>query len=146
MQMLRSLIFVGLFAAAGCQARPVSVVTPEHNRDVPDLAPISTVGDTSWRVSAREDLATHSSAAPAALPQPATIRRAAPAVGFASISPATVNDEPTATLLGDDEGPAVLRSQVLLDRAHFSSGLLNGKAGQNLSKAVYFFQEENGLP
>ena len=35
---------------------------------------------------------------------------------------------------------------MLLDRARFSSGVLNGKAGQNMSKAVYFFQEENGLP
>ncbi|HEX4681297.1 MAG TPA: L,D-transpeptidase [Gemmatimonadaceae bacterium] len=65
--------------------------------------------------------------------------------GFAAISPEAVNVDPSADDFSDDEGPAVLRAQVLLDRAHFSSGVLNGKAGQNTSKAILFFQEENGL-
>jgi lipoprotein-anchoring transpeptidase ErfK/SrfK len=62
------------------------------------------------------------------------------------ISPETVNEEPSAALLAADEGPAVLHAQILLDRAHFSSGVLNGKAGDNTAKAVRFFQQENGLP
>lgn len=142
--------FIALAAAAACRTRPVSVVVPEVDRDAADLAPISRVGDTTWRISASEDLREHAhgvQSAPvpiAALTKAPVVRR--DPVGFAAISPETVNREPSPDLLDDDEGPAVLRAQVLLDRAHFSSGVLNGKAGQNTAKAVLFFQEENGLP
>jgi lipoprotein-anchoring transpeptidase ErfK/SrfK len=66
--------------------------------------------------------------------------------GFGAISPETVNADPTPDDLAADDGPAVLRAQVLLDRANYSSGVLNGRAGQNTAKAVYFFQAEHGLP
>lgn len=57
-----------------------------------------------------------------------------------------VNADPTPEELAAASGPAILHAQVLLDRAHFSSGALNGRADGNTSKAVYFFQRENGLP
>jgi len=147
---------IALAAVSACRNRPVSVVTPEVASDAADLSPLSTAGDTSWRASALADVREHESAAHGAprstagsYVPPATTRRAepAPAVrGFAAISPETLNETPTDELLADDDGPGVLRTQVLLDRARFSGGVLNGKAGQNLSKAVMFFQEENGLP
>jgi lipoprotein-anchoring transpeptidase ErfK/SrfK len=156
MYSFRPLIIVALAAVSACQSRPVSVVTPEIEPDVADLAPLSAEGDSSWRISANADLQMHlvastpQSATLAAIPtvRPAVVRHAvlATAAGFAAISPATVNADPSPELLDDDEGPAVLRAQVLLDRAHFSTGVVNGKSGQNVKKAVYFFQEENGLP
>lgn len=85
---------------------------------------------------------TPTAAAPAA---PGTAR-SAPAIGLGAISASTVNSEPTAEELAADEGPAVLRAQVLLDRAHFSSGVLNGKASENTSNAVFVFQQAHGLP
>ena len=63
-------------------------------------------------------------------------RTGAPRAASPRSRPETVNDDPTDDLLADDEGPGVLRAQVMLDRAHFSGGVLNGKAGQNLEKAV----------
>jgi lipoprotein-anchoring transpeptidase ErfK/SrfK len=162
MQMIRPFAIALFAAVAACQTRPVSGVTPESERDVADLAPLSTGGDTSWRISARADVQTHvpvNSAPLTVVPPTATAlpRSAAPATGAPAAAPAsarglaavsvqTVNAEPTADMLADEEGPAVLRAQVLLDRAHFSTGVINGKAGQNVSKAIYFFQEENGLP
>lgn len=68
------------------------------------------------------------------------------ATGLDAINPASVNASPTAEELAADEGPAVLRAEILLDRAHFSSGVLNGKITPNTSNAVRFFQQENGLP
>jgi lipoprotein-anchoring transpeptidase ErfK/SrfK len=48
-------------------------------------------------------------------------------------------------LSGDTEGRAVLYAQVLLDRAGFSPGQIDGLWGQNTEKAVYWFQEREGL-
>jgi lipoprotein-anchoring transpeptidase ErfK/SrfK len=135
---------VTLAAASACRTHPVSVAMPETQRDVADLSAISTVGDTSWRISAASDLSSHvhviQAATPAARPEARPHAR-----GFGAISAETVNEEPTDDDLAADDGPGILRAQVLLDRAHFSSGVLNGRAGQNTAKAIYFFQEENDL-
>ena len=49
-------------------------------------------------------------------------------------------------LSGDVSGSSVLRVQVLLDRALFSPGEMDGHYGKNTAKAVYFFQQSHGLP
>jgi lipoprotein-anchoring transpeptidase ErfK/SrfK len=149
MRIVRLVGFVALVAAGACRAHPVSVVAPEGGEDVADLTPLSVAGDTTWRMSAAADVQTHAHlATPATVAAPAAARpiRAVPTTGFAAISPATVNAEPAPDTFDDPDGPTVLRAQVLLDRARFSSGVLTGRAGQNMSKALYFFQEENSLP
>jgi lipoprotein-anchoring transpeptidase ErfK/SrfK len=153
MRAIRLALLAGTVTVGACRTHPVSVVVPEQGPDVADLAPISARGDTSWRASAARDRATHvggphvsTNAGAAAPPAAPRVAPAAPATGLAALSPELVNAAPAASDLDDDEGSAILHAQVLLDRARFSSGVLNGKAGQNMSKAVYFFQEENGLP
>ena len=56
-----------------------------------------------------------------------------------ALSPASVN---SAQAKGK---AAVLRAQILLDRAHFSPGEIDGAAGGNLRAALAGFQQKNGL-
>ena len=48
-------------------------------------------------------------------------------------------------LAGDVGGPSVYRVQILLDRALFSPGMMDGHWGKNTAKAVYFFQQRERL-
>jgi lipoprotein-anchoring transpeptidase ErfK/SrfK len=64
-----------------------------------------------------------------------------------SISVASVNDAPMRLPLhGEGAGPSVLRVQVLLDRALFSPGIIDGRWGKNTEKALYWLQKREGLP
>jgi lipoprotein-anchoring transpeptidase ErfK/SrfK len=57
-----------------------------------------------------------------------------------------VNQAPFAS--GEPKGvnATVLKAQILLDRARFSPGLIDGRLGENFAKAVGAFQAANGLP
>ena len=44
------------------------------------------------------------------------------------------------------KGPAVLRAQILLERARFSSGEIDGAYGSNMRRAIAGYQASKGLP
>src|SRR4051812_12067836 len=99
-------VAVVMTGVAGCRTRPVSVVVPEVEVESPDLSAISMTGDTSWRTSAVIDLREHAhgvQAAPIPAPRipaaaagvPTVAKHSADPVGFAAITPQTVNADPT---------------------------------------------------
>jgi lipoprotein-anchoring transpeptidase ErfK/SrfK len=65
----------------------------------------------------------------------------------AAIEEAIINDSNQPGGIGPNaRGSAVVRAQILLDRAHLSCGEIDGNYGSNLEKTVAAFQRARNLP
>jgi len=65
---------------------------------------------------------------------------------FQGLDAGAINAAPVnVPITGDMKGPSVLRTQVLLDRAHFSVGVIDGRWGRNSAIAVWWWQRAHGL-
>src|ERR1035438_514262 len=65
---------------------------------------------------------------------------------IAAIDPAAVNNPLQGDLADGAKGAGVVRAQILLGRAHFSCGEIDGTFGSNFQKALNAFQGERKLP
>ena len=65
---------------------------------------------------------------------------------IAAIDPAQVNNPAQSPLADGAKGAGVVRAQILLARAHFSCGEIDGIFGSNFQKTLNAFQNERKLP
>jgi lipoprotein-anchoring transpeptidase ErfK/SrfK len=64
-----------------------------------------------------------------------------------TLDAASINDPNQSRNIGPNaKGSAVVRAQILLDRAHFSCGEIDGDYGTNMEKTVAAFQRARDLP
>lgn len=66
--------------------------------------------------------------------------------GIEDVNAVAVNATPTTAQLKSQAGPVVTRAQILLDRARFSVGVIDGHAAKNTALAILWFQKTHGLP
>lgn len=105
--------------------------------------------DPAWRQYAERDrLERLGQTAPA--PQPTqspltTSLEPPPPTGAEGGRATTTPTSPTSRPAGQPAGVDPLRVQILLDRARFSPGVIDGQWGKNTQKAVYWFQFAQGI-
>lgn len=101
--------------------------------------------DDAWRRAIARD-AGGATAASVRTDSAGASRRAGSADNWERISADAVNAARAAQVDAEAAGPAILRTQVLLDRALFSPGVIDGRWGKNTEKAIYWLQSREGLP
>ena len=68
------------------------------------------------------------------------------AVAAAQLDPNSVNNAIYDDRVKEAQGPLMIKLQILLDRAHTSPGLIDGRSGKNVTNALRGFEQRSNLP
>lgn len=71
---------------------------------------------------------------------------ASTALAEGRLDPAAVNSATYEEGAKEVRGPLLIKLQILLDRAHTSPGLIDGREGKNITNALRMFEERSNLP
>jgi len=90
-------------------------------------------------------------AAPQPAPSPSQTPAAAPAAPAAplslqAINAATFTPRPPAADASKTPDPALIKAEVLLDRANFAPGVIDGRMGENAQNALKAYDKAHALP
>lgn len=112
---------------------------------------------TTLAIACLVSLAACSDAEPDRKPAPAPAAQAKPPAPAVAVVQAEAPQDPAAVAVNTADltqasakigaaDPTLIRAEVLLDRAHFSPGVIDGRQGANFSQAIHAFERAHALP